>query len=129
CERNAATLALHRELLRLRASDPVISRQDIDAIDGATLSEHSFVIRWFDADHGDRLLIVNLDGEFSPGSIAEPLLAPPRGSGWQVLWHSEAPRYGGLGWFEPVAGHGRGPWRIQAQCAALLVAAPRIVNT
>ncbi len=104
----------------------MISRQDVTAIDGATLSEHSFVLRWFDADHGDRLLIVNLDHELRAGSIAEPLLAPPRGSGWQMLWHSEAPDYGGLGGFEPVAEHGRGAWRIQAQCAVLLVAAPRI---
>jgi maltooligosyltrehalose trehalohydrolase len=125
-ERNDPTLELHRDLLRLRANDPVISRQDVDAIDGATLSERSFVLRWFDADHGDRLLIVNLDGDSSPGSIAEPLLAPPRGSGWQVLWNSEAPKYGGLGWFQPVAEHGRGVWQIQAQCAVLLVSAPRI---
>lgn len=127
CERNGAMLGLHRDLLRLRADDPVISRQEVDAVDGATLNEHSLVLRWFDADHGDRLLIVNLDCDLPPGSIAEPLLAPPRGSGWQVLWNSEAPQYGGLGWFEPVGEHGRGAWRIQAQCAVLLVAAPRIV--
>jgi maltooligosyltrehalose trehalohydrolase len=125
CERDNAMLELHRDLLQLRARDAVISRQQADAIDGATLSEHSFVLRWFDADHGDRLLIVNLDRDLPLGSIPEPLLAPPRGSGWQVLWNSEAPRYGGLGWFEPVAEHGRGAWRIQAQCAVLLVAAPR----
>lgn len=129
CERNGAVLGLHRDLLHLRANDPVISRQAVDAIDGATLSEHSFVLRWFDADHGDRLLIVNLDRELPAGSLAEPLLAPPRGSGWQVLWNSEAPQYGGLGWFEPVSEHGRGAWRIQAECAALLVAAPRIVTS
>jgi maltooligosyltrehalose trehalohydrolase len=126
CERNRTTLDLHRDLLRLRASDPVISRQDVTAIDGATLSEHCFVLRWFDADHGDRLLVVNLDCELSPASIAEPLLAPPRGSGWQLAWSSEAPGYGGLGSFEPVADHGRGAWRIQAQSAVLLVATPRL---
>jgi maltooligosyltrehalose trehalohydrolase len=129
CDRNGAVLGLHRDLLRLRATDPVISRQDVDAIDGATLSEHCFVLRWFDADNGDRLLIVNLGGDSGSGSIAEPLLAPPRGSGWQVLWNSEAPQYGGLGWFEPVADQGRGAWRLQAQCAVLLVAAPRIVTS
>jgi len=127
CERNAAMLGLHRDLLRLRANDPVISRQDVDTIEGASLSERSFALRWFDAEYGDRMLIVNLGCESSSGSIAEPLLAPPRGCGWQVLWNSEAPQYGGLGWFEPVAEHGRGPWRLQAQCAVLLVAAPRIV--
>lgn len=129
CERNRAMLDLHRDLLRLRAHDPVISRQDWSAIDGATLSEHSFVLRWFDSDHGDRLLIVNLGTETSPASIAEPLLAPPPGNGWQVLWHSEAPEYGGLGSFDPVADHGRGAWRLQAQSAVLLAATPRIVSS
>jgi maltooligosyltrehalose trehalohydrolase len=126
CDRHCSILALHRELLRLRSNDPVISRQHVAAIDGATLSEHCFALRWFDTDHGDRLLLVNLDQELNSGSIAEPLLAPPRGCGWQVRWNSEAPEYGGSGGFEPVAGHGRGAWRIQAQCAVLLVAAPRI---
>lgn len=126
CSRHPHMLSLHRDLLRLRAADPVISRQDVAAIDGATLSEHSFALRWFDAYHGDRLLIVNLSSELDARSIAEPLLAPPRGSGWQTLWNSEAPEYGGLGAFEPVADHGRGAWQIQAQCAVLLVATPRI---
>jgi len=123
---NRHMLSLHRDLLRLRAHDPVISRQAVASIDGATLSEHSFLLRWFDVEHGDRLLIVNLEGDLPAGSIAEPLLAPPRGSGWQTAWSSEAPEYGGLGAFEPVADHGRGAWQIQAQCAVLLVAAPRI---
>ena len=124
-ERNLGTWSFHRDLLRLRASDPVISRQDVEALDGATLSEHALALRWFDADHGDRLLLVNLGGELMAGSIAEPLLAPPRGSGWQVSWSSESPAYGGQGSFEPVADHGRGAWRIQSQCAVLLTAAPR----
>ncbi|WP_116808587.1 malto-oligosyltrehalose trehalohydrolase [Steroidobacter cummioxidans] len=127
CARNSDMLSLHRDLLRLRRDDPVISRQDRASIDGATLSEHSFVLRWFDAEHGDRLLIVNLDSELDGGPIAEPLLAPPRGSDWQMFWNSESPEYGGLGAFAPVAEHGCGPWRIQAQCAVLLLAAPRII--
>ena len=127
CARNGHMLSLHRDLLRLRSGDPVISRQDLASIDGATLSEHSFVLRWFDAEHGDRLLIVNLDRELAAGSIAEPLVAPPPGNGWQMRWNSEAPEYGGLGAYEPAADHGCGAWRIQAQCAVLLVAAPRIV--
>lgn len=125
CERNVAAVTFHRDLLRIRASDPVISRQNVAAIDGATLSEHALVLRWFDADHGDRLLLVNLGREITSESIAEPLLAPSRGSGWRLSWSSESPCYGGQGTFEPVADHGRGAWRIQAQCAALLIAAPR----
>ena len=41
----------------------MISRQALDAPDGATLCEDAFVLRWFDDDHGDRLLVVNLDRE------------------------------------------------------------------
>jgi maltooligosyltrehalose trehalohydrolase len=74
---------------------------------------------------GDRLLLVNLAGELMPESIAMPLLAPPRGSGWQLLWSSESPTYAGQGTFEPVTDHGRGAWRIHAQCAVLLIPAPR----
>ena len=127
CERNVAALTLHRDLLRLRSTDPVISRQDVDAIDGVTLSEHALALRWFDANHGDRLLLVNLDQQLSSESFAEPLLAPPPGSGWQMSWSSESPAYAGQGSFEPVADHGRGAWHIQAQCAVLLIATPRIV--
>lgn len=127
CERTPALLTFHRDLLRLRARDSVISRQDVDAIDGATLSEHALALRWFDAAHGDRLLLMNLADELRPESIAEPLLAPPRGQGWELSWSSESPEYGGQGSIEPVADHGRGAWRIQAQSAALLVAVPRLV--
>jgi maltooligosyltrehalose trehalohydrolase len=126
-ERRDMTFNLHRDLLRLRAHDPVIRRQDAGAIDGATLAEHILALRWFDAEHGDRLLLVNLGAELPAGSIAEPLLAPPRGSGWQTIWSSESPGYGGHGAIEPVADHGRGAWRVQAQSAVLLAATPRLI--
>jgi maltooligosyltrehalose trehalohydrolase len=126
CARNQSMLNLHRDLLHLRATDPVISQQNASAVDGATLNEHCFLARWFDADHGDRLLIVNLDRELPAAPIAEPLLAPMQGCGWQVLWNSESPNYGGLGGYAPVDEDGRGAWRIQAQCAVLLAAVPRI---
>ena len=129
CERHRESLQLHRDLLQLRKHDPVISLQDVDAIDGATLGENVLALRWFNADHGDRLLLVNLDREHAPQGIAEPLLAPPRGSGWQTLWNSESPQYGGHGALPTVADHGRGAWHLQAQSAALLIAAPRIVIT
>ena len=114
-------LAFHRDLLQLRACDPVISQQDVTKIDGATLSEHAFVLRWFDAEHGDRLLVVNLDRELPLMPPSEPLLAPPRGASWQLLWSSEDPRYGGHGVTMPVADAGRGEWRLPAQSAVLLV--------
>jgi maltooligosyltrehalose trehalohydrolase len=117
-ERHAAALDLHRDLTRLRREDPVISRSDDLEIDGATLGEYAFVLRWFAPDASDRLLIVSFDRELRLAPAPEPLLAPPRDKAWQMLWASEDPRYGGLGVIAPVTDDGR--WRIPAECALLL---------
>jgi maltooligosyltrehalose trehalohydrolase len=85
------------------------------------LSEHAFVLRWSDAEHGDRLLVINLDQELPLAPPAEPLLAPSHGATWQLLWSSEDPRYGGHGVTMAVADAGRGEWRLSAQSAILLV--------
>jgi len=29
-------------------------------LDGRNVTEHAFIMRWFDAEQGDRLLLVNL---------------------------------------------------------------------
>jgi maltooligosyltrehalose trehalohydrolase len=119
-EHNTEALAFHRDLIQLRACDPVISQQDVTRIDAATLSEQAFVLRWFDADHGDRLLVVNLDRELPLTPPSEPLLAPTHGANWQLLWSSEDPRYGGHGVRLPVADNGHGDWRLPPQSAVLL---------
>jgi maltooligosyltrehalose trehalohydrolase len=120
-EQHAEAVAFHRDLLQLRSCDPVISPQDLAKIDGATLSEHAFVLRWFDDEHGDRLLVINLDQELPLMPPSEPLLAPSFGATWQLLWSSEDPRYGGHGVTMPVGEDGHGAWRLPAQCAVLLV--------
>jgi maltooligosyltrehalose trehalohydrolase len=117
---HASALAMHRDLLRLRRQDPVISQQDSAAIDGATLSERAFVLRWADARHGDRLLVVNLDYELVLEPAPEPLLAPSRNCAWGVLWSSEDFRYDGQGIVSPVTADQR--WRISANSAVLLQA-------
>jgi maltooligosyltrehalose trehalohydrolase len=116
-ERNAHVYALYRDLLRLRREDPVIAAQAREALDGAVLAPHAFVLRYFDARHGDRLLAVNLGADLRLPSLAEPLLAPPRGARWHLVWSSEATRYGGLGATDPGAAAG---WRLPSDSAALL---------
>jgi maltooligosyltrehalose trehalohydrolase len=111
-------LAMHRELLRLRREDPVISLLDSAAIDGATLSERAFVLRWFNDEHGDRLLVVNLGQELLLEPAPEPLLAPALRTHWEPLWSSEDFRYGGHGRVNPV--NARQQWRIPGDCAVLL---------
>jgi maltooligosyltrehalose trehalohydrolase len=120
--RHAPALRFHRELLRLRAADPVISRQSFDILDGATLSERALVLRWFDAEHGDRLLLVNWGDDLRLQPAAEPLLAPPRDARWKLAWCSEDTCYGGHGIVPPVTDGGRGPWQLAGHGAALLCA-------
>jgi maltooligosyltrehalose trehalohydrolase len=116
--RNASTLELYRDLLRIRKTDAVISRQRREDIDGAVLSEHAFLIRWIDDQHGDRLLLVNLGDQLDLLAAPEPLLAAPAGSRhWELAWSSDSPRYGGPGALSPCESHG---WRVPAESASLL---------
>ncbi|HZT36029.1 MAG TPA: DUF3459 domain-containing protein, partial [Nitrososphaera sp.] len=75
-ERHAALYQLHQDLLWLRREDPVIAAQDRLSIDGAVLGSHAFVIRFFNSEHGDRLLVVNLGRDIDCAPTPEPLLAP-----------------------------------------------------
>src|SRR6185369_12597641 len=68
---------LHRDLLHIRKTDPVISRQSGENIEGATLSDQALIIRWLDDSSGDRLLLVNLGMQLELHALPEPLLAPP----------------------------------------------------
>src|SRR5262249_15522937 len=96
-QRHAAAYALHEDLLRLRREHDAFAPERGGLIDGAVLSSDAFVLRFFTEGHaGDRVLIVNLGRELLRPSFAEPLLAPSVGADWDVLWTSEAPRYGGL---------------------------------
>ena len=96
-EKHAETYALHRDLLKLRKSEAVFSRQDRQ-FDGAILGPAAFVVRFFsEGYHDDRLLVVNLGVELHFNPSPEPLLGPPANTEWQVQWSSEDPRYGGDG--------------------------------
>ncbi len=110
--------ALHRDLLHLRRDDPAFRAQRQRGIDGAVLSPSALVLRFFD-EQGDRLLIVNLGRDLNLDPAPEPLLAPPEGQAWRLLWSSEAYAYGGCGTPTP---EGDFNWRIPGECT--LVMAP-----
>ena len=121
-EAHAPALALHRDLIRLRREDPVLSSPDAYRFDGATVTESAFLLRWFADDDTDRLLIVNMDRQVEFDSIPEPIVAPPRDKDWTLLWCSEDARYGGHGIIVPLEAGGRGRACFPAQCAVLLKA-------
>ena len=110
-------LLLHRDLIRLRREDPVISSRRDRGLDGAVLGANAFVLRYF-GDGGDRLLLVNPGREMNFSPAPEPLLAPPSARGWTLRWSSEDPAYGGGGARAPEQDDGR--WHLPAECAVLL---------
>jgi maltooligosyltrehalose trehalohydrolase len=83
----------------LRREDPVFRTQGSGGVDGAVLGPEALVLRFFGVglDPDDRLLCLNLGRDLAFPAIAEPLLAPPEGMRWSLVWSSEAIRYGGAG--------------------------------
>jgi maltooligosyltrehalose trehalohydrolase len=116
-QRHAEIYALHRDLLRLRRDDPVFRAQRPRGVDGAVLGAHAFVLRFFAEDGADRLLIVNLGRDLHFNPAPEPLLAPPEGCKWSILWSSEDIAYGGCG-TAPLDGDDN--WRIPGEAAVAL---------
>jgi maltooligosyltrehalose trehalohydrolase len=90
-------------------------------LDGAVLGPRAFVLRFFaqgDHDHSDdRLLLVNLGAQLDLTIMPEPLLAPPVGRRWGVIWSSDDPLYGGPGVGPVVQACG---WRLQAESACVM---------
>ncbi len=115
-------VALHRDLLRLRREDPAFTMADPDALDAAALDAGALVVRYYGDDHlADRLLLVNLGPTLHRAGVAEPLVAPPAGTGWRLAWSSEDPRYGGHGTPPPFT---RARLAIPAHAALLCVPDP-----
>ena len=123
--RHASIYALHRDILALRRTDPVLGQRPW-RIDGAELTDEAWLLRFFSEDGpdhlpADRLLIVNLGRDLLLGPAPEPLLAPVEGQAWRLLWSSEAPQYGGSG---SPAQDTAGDWLIPGQSAAVLAPGP-----
>jgi maltooligosyltrehalose trehalohydrolase len=121
---HAPAYRLHKDLLRLRRDDPAFRARDSRWVDGAVLGPQAFVLRYFEGAPGgtrDRLLLVNLGRDLHLDAAPEPLLAPPEGCGWGVLWSSESPEYGGDGTAAPEASDG---WRIMGEAAVVLAPDP-----
>ncbi|MDB5311063.1 MAG: treZ [Gemmataceae bacterium] len=114
-------LALHKDLIALRKSDPAFRPGLV--VDGAVLDATAFVLRYFVPDEHDRLLVVNLGRDLRLEPAPEPLLAPPEsGLVWTPIWSSENPKYGGLG-TAPLDTDQN--WEVPGEAAVLLAPAPR----
>ncbi len=116
-KQNTQTVDLHRDLLRIRRSDPAFRMQSYGKVDGAVLGSRAFVLRYFVDANLDRLVIVNFGPDLHLAQAPEPLLAPPDGKFWDIMWSSEDPKYGGSGYINPDADDN---WRIAAESTMVL---------
>lgn len=110
-------LRLHRDLLALRRTDPILQllgTQEV-SVESSAPTDEVLLIRYVGRSSG-RLLVVNLGDDYT-SPMNDPLYAPRPGSSWSVLWSSEQPQYGGHG---DVLRPEAGPWLIRAASAALL---------
>jgi maltooligosyltrehalose trehalohydrolase len=121
-ETHRKVYALHKDLLRLRRTDPLVSAQHRDRIDAGAVSPDAFVVRYFDDQDEDRLLVVNFGIGLHFNPAPQPLLAPPLNRQWQIVWSSEDPRYGGSG--TPSLDTDDN-WRIPGEATVLLGAVSR----
>jgi maltooligosyltrehalose trehalohydrolase len=121
-ERHAPLYRFHEELLRLRREDPLVARQARDRLDGAVLDPAALAVRYFGDGGDDRLLLVNVGPDLEYDPAPEPLLAPPGGREWRLVFSSDDPRYGGQGVVSPCGADGR--WRLPGGSASFLAAVP-----
>lgn len=122
---NGSVVALHRDLIALRRRTGVFStggKGQYVAVDGNVLDRSAFLLRFFAAEPQDeRLLLINLGGDLSLASLAEPLFSPPADHQWSVEWSSDEIIYGGSG-RRPLDFQRR--WTLGADSALLLHSLP-----
>lgn len=121
-EEHREAYQLHRDLLALRKSDPLLGKAERGTYDGAVLGERAFVLRFFGRAQDDRLLVINFGPALQFNPAPEPLLAPPDARRWELAWSSEDPKYGGNG-VTPIETE-EGVWEFSADAAAMLVPKP-----
>lgn len=115
---HAKSYQLHKDLLGIRRGEKVFRQQRPHGLDGAVIGGAIFLLRFFGDDRSeDRLLVVNLGLNTLYRPSPEPLIAPPKGMVWELLWSSDSPAYGGLG-TPPL--NTDSEWRIPGEAAIVL---------
>lgn len=117
--RHREAVALHRDLLALRRTDPAFAAQQ--APRGRALAPAALALRFARGDGLDRLLLLNLGPDLALDRDPATPLEPADGREWRLIWSSEDPRYGGSG----TPAGARGGTLMPAESALLLAATGR----
>ena len=92
---HAGVLALHRELLALRASHPALRRRDRASFAAVDLGEHGLALRREGEDGSALLLVASFGGPLSVDLSAKDETRAPGGGRWELLLATEEGRFGG----------------------------------
>ncbi len=111
---------LHRDLITLRKKDPVFRSMQMNKYDGAVLGTDTLVMRYFNKEEGDRLLLINFGTDYLFNPAPEPLLAPREDHEWEILFSTESISYGGNG----TPNINDPYWKILGHTAIVLKAKP-----
>ena len=100
---HAEAYALHRDLLQLRRDDPVLRAQRRGGLDGAVLGPRGFRAAFLRRRRAATACWSSTSAATCTSiPRPEPLLAPPEGADWSILWSSEDPPTAAR---HPAAGH------------------------
>jgi maltooligosyltrehalose trehalohydrolase len=124
--RHASAYRFHCDLVALRRRDPVLSRAGLQRPEGAVLGPGALLLRYINQEHGDRLVIINLDCDLDLIPAREPLIAPPLDARWRLAWSSEAPEYDGQGTADLDTDEA---WTIPGGCALVFTPEPRPIGS
>ena len=90
-------LALYRELLALRRSEPALRRRCREGMTVSAAGDRGLTLRREAAGGGAILLIVNLGEGLDLRLDDRPETRPPEGRAWSLVLGTEAGEYGGDG--------------------------------
>jgi maltooligosyltrehalose trehalohydrolase len=122
-EAHAEAFQFHRDLIRLRQEDPVFSVQEAANVHGTVLAPEAFALRYAGLHSDDRLVLVNLGRDLVWTTSAYPLLAPPYGADWKLMFSTGDPKYGGPG----VAAVDMREWHLPGHAALVLRPEPKVL--
>ena len=127
---------LHRDLMQLRRNDPVLQEVGSPSVRIESSAPTAGILLVRDTSRRpsaasglpassadeERLLVVNL-GDDHTSPMNDPLMAPPRGGPWRLVWSSERPQYGGGGTV-PFVEAGRWLIAVSPRCCSARTRSP-----
>jgi maltooligosyltrehalose trehalohydrolase len=114
---------LYTDLISLRRTDSVLSAlgTPLVQVDSSAPTPKIALLR-YTSSSDTRLVLINL-GPLIDCAMNDPLLAPPAGHRWELVFCSEEIKYGGYG---VHALDEEGPWRLQGHSGWLFRPVPRV---